>query len=181
MYEPDRLIGAALVDPPELRALFTGTHPEGPELTCTAVGRSFPVYAPWIVVPHAGWPIAHGNGLRLRIEEPDGLFITEVECLGPNPTGIGFWTADVRDFAGKMARLVLYDGRTGKEAWVAAAPPIATQDPALATALTRRLQRERLHSLHSSLGVLALVSSLGGCLAWWINRHGLKNESTKSS
>lgn len=181
VYEPDRLIGAALIDPPELRALFTGTHPEGTALTCTAVGRAFPVYAPWLVVPHAGWPVANGNGLRLRIEEADGKFITEVECMGPNPQGIGFWTADVRDYAGKMARLVLYDGRTGTEAWVAAAPPIATQDAALATALSRRMQREQLRPLHTSLGVLALISILGGCLAWWGNRRDPKSEPSKST
>jgi hypothetical protein len=181
VYEPDRLIGAALIDPPELRALFTGTHPEGTALTCTAVGRAFPIYAPWLVVPHAGWPVANGNGLRLRIEEADGKFITEVECMGPNPQGIGFWTADVRDYAGKMARLVLYDGRTGTEAWVAAAPPIATQDAALATALSRRMQREQLRPLHTSLGVLALISILGGCLAWWGNRRDPKSEPSKST
>ena len=181
IYEPDRLIGAALIDPPELRALFTGTHPEGPALTCTAIGRVFPVHTPWIVVPHAGWPIAHGNGLRLRIEEPDGRVITEVECMGPNPHGIGFWTADVRDYAGKMARLVLYDGRTGTEAWVAASPPIATQNADLATVLSRRMQREHLRSLHTSLGVLALISTLGGCLAWRSNRRSQKSAHPQST
>jgi hypothetical protein len=125
--------------------------------------------------------VANGNGLRLRIEEADGKFITEVECMGPNPQGIGFWTADVRDYAGKMARLVLYDGRTGTEAWVAAAPPIATQDAALATALSRRMQREQLRPLHTSLGVLALISILGGCLARWGNRRDPKSEPSKST
>jgi hypothetical protein len=177
VYEPDRLIGAALIDPPELRALFTGTHPEGTALTCTAVGRAFPVYTPWIVVPHAGWPVANGNGLRLRIEEADGQFITEVECMGPNPQAIGFWTADVRDYAGKMARLVLYDGRTGTEAWVAASPPIATQNADLATTLSRRMQREQLRPLHTSLGVLSLISALGAGVAWWSNRRSLNRAS----
>lgn len=180
IYEPERLIGAALIDPPELRALFTGTHPEGPALTCTAIGRAFPVYTPWMVVPHAGWPVANGNGLRLRIEEADGQFITEVECLGPNPQGIGFWTADVRDYAGKMARLVLYDGRTGTEAWVAASPPIATQNANLATDLSRRMQCEQLRPLHTSLGVLALISALGAGLAWWTNRRGLNREPNRT-
>lgn len=181
MLEPDRLIGAALIDPPELRALFTGTHPEGPALTCTALSRTFPVQTPWMVVPHAGWPVAHGNGLRLRIEEPSGHVITEVECMGPNPSGIGFWTADVRPYAGKMARLVLYDGRTGSEAWVAASPPIATANPELATALTRRLQREQLRLLHTSLGVLTLICTLGGGVAWWRLRRRQKSEHPKST
>lgn len=160
-YPAERLIGAAPLAPPPLQLLFTGTAPDGPGLTCTAWSRPFPLCAPWLVVPHAGWPVAHGNGLRLRIEDLDGGFITEVDCQGPNPAWIGFWTADVRQYSGHQARLVLYDGRTESEAWVAAATPIATDEPGLADKLAKDLNREQLAGLHTSLGLLVLVAGTG--------------------
>lgn len=170
-YSASQLVGAAPLAPAGLRALFSGTSPEGPALTCTAWSQAFPIQSPWLVVPHAGWPIAHGNGLRLRLEESDGRFITEINCEGPNPREIGFWTADLRPYAGKKARLVLYDGRTETEAWVAAAPPIPADSPELAVMMSERLRRERLHQLHASLGVIALVTGLGGIFAGWRNRR----------
>ncbi|MDI1250371.1 MAG: hypothetical protein PSV13_16020 [Lacunisphaera sp.] len=160
VYPPERLVGAAPLEPAGLRGQFTGTDPEGPALTCTAWSESFPVNAPWFIVPYAGWPVAHGNGLRLRIEESDGRVITEVACGGPHVSGVGFWTADVRPYQGKTARLVLYDGRTETDAWVAAAPPIATADPALAARLAAGLARERLADTHLALGWLAAAATL---------------------
>ncbi|MCF7687549.1 MAG: hypothetical protein K9M98_03765 [Cephaloticoccus sp.] len=157
-YPGTRLVGAAPLSPPALRDLFTGTSPGGPELTCTAWSKLFPINAPWFVVPYAGWPVAHGNGLRLRIEETDGTFITEVECLGPNDPEIAFWTAEVRSYFGKQARLVLYDGRTETKAWVAAAPPIPTHDAQLGLVMTKRMQIEASASLHTSLGIVAIVA-----------------------
>lgn len=168
-YPPERLVGAAPLAPPELRALVTGTEPEGPGLTCTAVSRPFPVASPWFIVPFAGWTVAHGNGLRLRIEEPDGRVITEVACDRNSP-GLAFWAADVRAFAGKTARLVLYDGRTETEAWVAAAAPIATEDPALAARLARRAEEEALAGLHTALGVSVLFFTLAGAGLAWVGR-----------
>lgn len=158
-FPDSRLSGAAPLTPPELRNLFAGTAPEGPELTCTVWSSPFRITTPWLIVPHAGFPIGHGNGLRLRIEEPDGRFVTEVGCLGPNPREIGFWAADVRAYAGRQARVVLYDGRKDTEAWVAAAPPIAATDPALATQLEHDLARERLAPAHTALAWLALAAS----------------------
>jgi hypothetical protein len=157
-FPDEQLVGAAPLSPLEVRFQFSGTNPAGPGLTCTAWSRPFTVQSPWFVVPHAGWPVAHGNGLRFRIEEPDGRFITEVACEGPNPVDIGFWSADLRPYQGKQARLVLYDGRTDTEAWVAAAPPIATLDPSLALKLPLALARERIAPAHSAFGVLAIVS-----------------------
>ncbi len=156
----ERLIGAAPLSPPAMRDLFTGTAPGGPALTCTAWSKPFPIHAPWFVVPYAGWPVAHGNGLRLRIEESNGKFITELACSGPNQSEVTFWTADVRAYVNKQARLVIYDGRTETEAWVAAAPPIPTGDEKLGKALEKRMQWEALASLHTSLGVVAVVSLL---------------------
>ncbi|MBX3749977.1 MAG: hypothetical protein KF897_07815 [Opitutaceae bacterium] len=170
-YPGERLVGAAPLAPPSLQRLFTGTAPEGPALTCTAWSRPFDVTTPWLVVPHAGWPVAHGNGLRLRIEEKDGRFITEVDCQGPNPAWIGFWAADVREYVGLQARLVLYDGRPESESWVAASAPIATADRGVADTLAKELAWERLAGLHSSLGLLALVAGLGSAVGFWCQRR----------
>jgi hypothetical protein len=169
-YPPDRLVGAAPLTPEGLRLLFTGTEPEGPGLTCTAWSRAFPILRPWLVVPYAGWPVSHGNGLRLRIEAPDGREITEIACPVPNPQGIQFWTADVRPHLGRQARLVLYDGRTDTEAWVAAAAPIATENPDLGALLDRRLARERLMPLHTSLALTSMALGLAAA-AGFVSRR----------
>lgn len=166
-YPAERLVGAAPLAPPPLQHLFTGTAPEGPTLTCTAWSRPFRISKPWLVVPHAGWPVAHGNGLRLRIEGKDGKFITEVDCRGPNPAWIGFWAADVRAYVGLQARLVLYDGRTESESWVAVTAPIATTDPGLADMLAKELARERLAGLHASLGLLAMIAGIASAAGLW--------------
>ena len=155
-FTAERLKGGAPLSPPELRDLFCGTAPEGPALTGTILSSRFTITTPWLVVPCAGYPVGNGNGLRIRIEDAEGRTLTEVAYPGPNPPEISFWTADVRQYAGKSARLVLYDGRTDTEAWVAAAPPIATSDPALANRLSDRLKLERLAQAHLSLGWIAL-------------------------
>ena len=71
----------------------------------------------------------------------------------------------MRPYRGKQARLVLYDGRADTEAWVAAAPPIPTDDPALAARLATALERERIAPAHDALGVVALAAT--GLLAGW--------------
>ncbi len=173
VYPPERLNAAVPLYPLGLRAQFAGTDPEGPALTCTAWSESFPINLPWLIVPHAGWPVSPGNGLRLRIEETDGRSVTEVACAGPNPREIGFWTIDVLAFEGRQARVVLYDGRTETEAWVAAATPIATEDPALAARLTAGLARERLAPAHQALAWWATVAALVGLASAWSRRSGL--------
>jgi hypothetical protein len=156
----DHLFGAAPLSPLDVRFQFSGTNPGTTAFTCTAWSKRFPVTAPWFVVPYSGWPVSHGNGLRLRIEEPDGGLITEVACPGPGTPEIGYWLADVRPYQGKQARLVLYDGRTDTEAWVAAAPPIATRDPALAALMAAAFRRESIAPAHFAFGRLALASLL---------------------
>ena len=154
------LIAAVPLSPLEVRLQFSGTNPGSTAFTCTAWSQAFPVRSPWLVVPFAGYPVAHGNGLRLRIEEPGGAFITEVGCEGPNTPEISFWVADVRPYLGKQARLVLYDGRNDTDAWVGAAPPIATDDPALVGRLAAGLAHERLAPAHFAFGRLALASTI---------------------
>ena len=159
-FPASRLQGGAPLSPPDLRDLFCGTAPEGPGFTGTVLSSRFTITTPWLVVPCAGYPVSHGNGLRIRIEDAAGHTLTEVAHPGPNPPEISFWTADVRQYAGMLARLVLYDGRTETEAWVAAAPPIATADPTLAARLAERLRLERLAPAHRSLGWIALTATL---------------------
>ncbi|MFI5337823.1 MAG: hypothetical protein ACHQ5A_13630, partial [Opitutales bacterium] len=156
----ERLQGAAPLSPPELRDLFCGTAPEGPGLTGTILSSPFTITTPWLVVPFAGYPIGNGNGLRIRVYEADDRTFTEVACEGPNPPEIAFWTADVRSYPGRTARLVLYDGRTETEAWVAAAAPIATTDSSLAARLAARRRMEQLAPAHQALGWIALMAGL---------------------
>ncbi len=164
------LLASVPLSPPDVRLQFSGTNPGGDDFTCTAWSQPFTLTTDWVVVPHAGYPTANGNGLRLRIEAGDGSMITEIACPGPNAFDIFFWNADVREHRGKQARLVLYDGRTDTDAWVGAAPPILTNDPGLAPELARRLPLERLAHVHAACGRLALVSIL--LLAGWFALPG---------
>ncbi len=164
---PDNhLFGAVPLSPPPVRFQFSGTNPGTTAFTCTAWSKPFPVASPWFIVPYAGYPVAHGNGLRLRIEEPDGRFITEVACPGPNTPGIGYWAADVRPYAGKQARLVLYDGRTETEAWVGAAPPIAASDTARTATMPAAYAWEQTAHAHYALARVAGVA-LALLAGWW--------------
>jgi hypothetical protein len=167
----ERLQGAAPILPADLRNKFYGTAPAGPELTCTVLSSPFIITKPWLVVPYAGYPVGDGNGLRLRIVnaqgEPAG---TELGCHGPNLDGISFWAVDVHTFIGQPARLVLYDGRTDTQAWVAAAPPIPADSAAQATVLALRLQGEKHASLHVALGFIAALAYLGAVVFWLVRR-----------
>ena len=173
-FPVSRLKGGAPLSPPELQNLFCGTAPEGPGFTGTVLSSRFTINTPWLVVPCAGYPVSHGNGLRIRIEDAAGHILTEVAHPGPNPPEISFWTADVRPYTGMSAHLVLYDGRTETEAWVAAAPPIVTTDPTLASHLADRLKLERLSLAHQSLGCIALSAALlltgAALLGLWAQR-----------
>ncbi len=170
-FGPERLQGAAPLLPVELRNQFFGTAPAGPEFTGTVLSSPFILSKPWLVVPYAGYPTSHGNGLRLRIVGDHAGKEEEIGCPGPNQDGIAYWPVDVRALAGRQARLVLYDGRSDTNAWVAVAAPIPADDPELAGALAQRLQNETHGSLHASLGIIALVSYLGAFVAWWNRRR----------
>jgi hypothetical protein len=167
----ERLQGAAPILPPVLRNRFYGTAPAGPELTCTVVSSAFVLPKPWLVVPYAGYPVGDGNGLRLRILDDRNQPVTEIGCNGPNLDGIGFWPADTHAYVGRRAQLVLYDGRTDTQAWVAAAPPIPADSSGLALSLALRLQGEKHASLHLALGIIALIAYGCAFLVWLFRRH----------
>jgi hypothetical protein len=172
-FGPERLQGAAPISPVELRNQFYGTAPAGPELTCTVLSSPFVLTKPWLVVPYAGYPVGDGNGLRLQILDDSGLtMVTEIGCHGPNIDGIGYWPVETRAYLGRKARLVLYDGRTETEAWVAAAPPIPADSAELATTLAQRLQSEKHAGLHASLAVIALVAFACWFVAWYDRPRG---------
>jgi hypothetical protein len=171
-FGPERLQGAAPILAVELRNQFFGTAPAGPEFTGTVLSSPFVLGQPWLVVPFAGYPTANGNGLRLRLVDDQGRTVgDEIGCPGPNQDGIAYWLVDVRPHQGRSAKLVLYDGRTDTEAWVAVAPPIPTDNPELAAALAQRLQGETHGSMHTSLGIVAVVSFLCVFFAWWNRRR----------
>jgi hypothetical protein len=172
-FGPERLQGAAPLEPVELRNQFFGTAPAGPGLTCTALSSAFTLTKPWLVVPYGGYPVGNGNGLRLQIMDEGGqTMVTEIGCDGPNLDGIGYWPVETRAYLGRKARLVLYDGRTDTEAWVAAAPPIPSDNPELATSLAQRLQNEKHAGLHASLAVIGAIALAGWLLAWRDRRRG---------
>lgn len=163
-FGPERIRGAAPIEPMELRIQFFGTAPEGPQLTGIVHSSPFVIAKPWLVVPYSGYPVGNGNGLRLQLlDETGSKMISEIGCTEPNIDGIGYWTVDVRAHLGRKVRLVLYDGRTDTEAWVAVAPPIPSDRPELAVSLNQRLQLEKHAGLHASLVVMAAIA-FGGWL-----------------
>ncbi|MFM1852122.1 MAG: hypothetical protein RIS54_1806 [Verrucomicrobiota bacterium] len=166
-FGPERLQGAAPLTPPILRNLFHGTAPAGPTFTGVVVSAPFTLQSPWLVVPYAGYPTGHGNGLRLRLLDAHSADTSEeIGCPGPGGDRIRFWTVDTSRLQGRQARLVLYDGRTDTEAWVAVAPPVPTTDPQLAGVLTQQLIREQQGATRVTLWVITLVA-VGGLLASW--------------
>jgi hypothetical protein len=170
-FGPERLQGAAPLLPVTLRNRFVGTAPEGPGFTGTVLGSPFVLHKPWLIVPYAGYPVANGNGLRLRIVDAQGLTVgNEIGCPGPNREGVGFWPVDVRRYLGRTVRLVLYDGRTETDAWVAAAPPIPSDSQELAVVLAQRLLDEDHADMHTSLGIISLVAFLSAGIIWWNRR-----------
>jgi hypothetical protein len=167
-FNPDNLTGGANLSPGDFRNLFYGTHIDGPGFIGVAQSSAFPIASPWLVIPYAGFPASPGNALRLRIEDKTGRTLTELTCPGPNPhfNEIDFWAADVRDYPGRSARLVFYDGRNDAEGWVAAAPPQAAKNPERAAMLRRDRVSEPTRFGQVSLGVIALVAAMlcGGTL-----------------
>lgn len=158
-YKPERLHGAAPITPEILRNQFRGTAPDGPGYTGTVVSSIFQITQPWLIIPYAGYPIGHGNGLRLRIIDETGKEpVDEIGCPGPNSETIAYWTVDLRALQGRRAQIVLYDGRTDTEAWVAVAAPIPTAIPKLGGRLTKRLHRENFNAVHSGLFAILLIS-----------------------
>lgn len=167
-FASERLQGAAPLRPEELRNQFFGTAPEGPAFTGTVLSSPFTITRSWMIVPYAGYPVGHGNGLRIRLlDESGNQQGEELGCPGPNREGIGYWPVDVRPFIGRKACLVLYDGRTDTEAWVAASAPIPSDAPDLAITLARGLESES----HSSIRGSALAIAVAGLLGAWIYRR----------
>ncbi|HWA26771.1 MAG TPA: hypothetical protein VG734_14025 [Lacunisphaera sp.] len=167
-FGAERLQGAAPIAPAELRNLFFGTAVDGPAFTGTVVSSPFVLSKPWLVVPYSGHPVAHGNGLRLRLLDAQGGTVgDEIGCPGPNRETLGYWSVDVGKFIGQRARLVLYDGRTDTDAWVAAAPPIPTEDAGLVARLSDNISGEQFLSLRKSLVMTSLAAFLCAVMAWW--------------
>lgn len=164
-FPDERLQGAAPIGPVELRNRLYGTAPAGPALTCTVYSSPFTVTKDWLIVPYAGYPVGVGNGLRVQLLAGDGHVEREIECHGPNVDDLAYWAVDLRALRGRRVRLVLYDGRVDTEAWVAAAPPIPSDSPELATTLAARLRLERQSGLQVSLVVIALVALIGAIYA----------------
>lgn len=170
-FGPERLQGAAPLLPELLRNQFYGTAPEGPSLTGTVVSSPFALTKDWLIAPYAGYPVGNGNGLRLRILDAQGGVLEEISCPGPNQDSIAYWVIDVRSHAGRQAQLVLYDGRTDTEAWVAVAPPIPSDGPEIAVTLDQGLRNEQHASAHAALGIVALAGLLGGLIGWLVQRR----------
>jgi hypothetical protein len=166
-YQVDNLTGGAALWPEDFRNTFYGTHIDGPAFKGRAQSSLFPLNAPWLVMPFAGFPASDRNSLRLQIEDRAGQPLAEIHCLEPNPADIDFWSADVRPYLGQQARLVIYDGRDDAEGWVAVAGPIPAKDGNQAIRLRHDWAVERTIIGHNSLGVIFLtLLGLTGLLAW---------------
>ena len=180
-YPRDNLEGGAALWPEKFRNIFSGTHIDGPAFTGAAEGTPFRLDSPWYVVPYAGYPLSPGNGLRLRIANAMGDTLEELQCPGPNPgpgpADIGFWAIDARPYAGRTARLVLYDGRTDAEGWVAVAPPQPSKDGEPAAAALREGWAAEgtlagLQSLRVICAAAALLAAGAGLGRWRARRRG---------
>lgn len=174
-YGPERLQGAAMLQPVPLRNQFYGTAPDGPSMTGTVLSSPFALTKPWLVVPYSGYPVGNGNGLRLRVLDAQGNQAgNEIGCDGPNTDGVLFWTVDTHALIGRRVQLVLYDGRTAGEGWVAAAAPIPTSDPTLAETLARRLAEEQKGPVRIAVLVIAGVALLCALLGWLGHRRAVR-------
>ncbi|MCW5548470.1 MAG: hypothetical protein KIT44_05855 [Opitutaceae bacterium] len=171
-FGPERLQGAAPIRPEMLRNRFYGTAPQGPGYTGTVISSPFLLNSPWLVVPYAGYPVGDGNGLRIRLLDAEGRDTQdEIGCHGPNVDGIAYWLVDVREHQGRRARLVLYDGRAETQGWVAAAPPIPTNDAALAVELEQGLRNQKHAGMHVALLVIAGVALICTAVSWTQRRR----------
>lgn len=168
---PDILIGGAALWPDELRQRFFGTLLGGPAFTGTVESSLFPITTPWLIIPFAGFPASAGNGLYLRVEDARGNTLNEFICPGPNPAEIDFWAVDVREFIGRSARVVLYDGRSDTESWVAAAPPQPASSPEQAAIDRQKRAEEPTRFGQVSLGLIALAALLLGALSALTSRR----------
>lgn len=157
-YVVDNLTGGAALWPEKFRNTFYGTHIDGPGFTGTAMSQQFRLDAPWLVIPYAGYPASPGNRLGLQIEDEAGQVVATLTCPlgnpGPGATDIDFWATDVRPFVGHQARVVLVDGRTDAQGWVAAAPPHPAQSPAEADDRRQAWRMEALATGHLHLAVI---------------------------
>jgi hypothetical protein len=156
-YPADRLTGAAALWPENFRNTFYGTHIDGPAFKGRVQSSAFPLNAPWLVIPYAGFPVSPGNGLHLQIEDQAGRVLAQLNCPGPNPADIDFWGADVHAYSGQKARLVIEDGRDDAEGWIAVAPPHATNNADEGAWMSRSWALERTTIGHDSLGVIAVT------------------------
>lgn len=155
IYPAGRLTGAAALWPEDFRNTFYGTHIEGPAFKGRIQSSAFPLTAPWLVIPYAGFPVSAGNSLYLQIEDQAGRPVARLNCPGPNPSDIDFWEAEVRNHVGQKARLVIEDGRDDAEGWIAVAPPHPTKNAGEGAWMSRSWALERTTIGHDSLGVIA--------------------------
>lgn len=161
-YPKDNLVGGADLWPIAMRNLFFGTELDGPKFKGIAESSPFVIHSPWLVIPFAGFPVSPGNGLRLRVFDPNGSQLEEIGCPGPNPAEMDFWAVDVRAYPGCTARIIFYDARDDAQGWVAAAAPQAAAGPELAASHRRDRAAEPTCFGQDSLGVIAVAAVLLG-------------------
>jgi len=161
-YPKDNLVGGADLWPIALRNMFFGTDLDGPKFKGIATSSPFVIHSPWLVIPFAGFPSSPGNGLRLRVWDPNGSLLEEIGYPGPNPIDIDFWSVDVRAYPGCTGRVIFYDGRDDAEGWVAAAAPQAVNSADAAADRRQDRALEPTQIGHDTLGLIALAATLLG-------------------
>jgi hypothetical protein len=150
-FPNERLEGASGLAPEALRNIFFGTHLDGPGFVGDVRSSPFVIQSSWLVVPIAGFPTAPGNSLALVVENPDFKILATLHCETAVPRDVTFWSIDVRAFRGRVARLVLHDGRNGDQGWLAVAPPQPTEDATAAARLNDAWDAERTSPARASL------------------------------
>lgn len=161
-YPVDRLDGAANLSPESLRNLFVGTHLDGPDFTGTVRSQPFTLNSSWLVIPVAGFPAAPDNSLTLVVEAgPLGAAAAAVRCDLPAPRDVGFWAIEVGAWRGRAARLVLRDGRTTDQGWIAVAPPQPVESSAAAARRAAAWEAERSVAVRPTLLAALAVALIG--------------------
>lgn len=167
LYPAERMVGAALVTPGEVRNLFFG-----PVDLATVRSNSFHLVTPRLIVPFAGDPRAPGVALRLVVEDNQGRVLHTYTCAEPRPADVGFWEVEVTANQKRPAYLELSDQSAGAAGWIAVAPPQYAWKPGQAEIRSRAWAAEATAPTHDALGRVGVLAVAGAAGIAWRRRRG---------
>ncbi len=155
-FSPDRIVGAADVTPGDVRNLFHGPVDLG-----RVRSNSFHLITPRLIVPFAGHPTAPGMALQVVVEDGKGSTVHVYACADAAVADVNFWELDVSGNQKRSAYLMLADGSSEPNGWIAAAPPQYAWNPGQGAVRTQAWAGETHASAHATLGLVGALSLLG--------------------